>query len=300
MIVTGNFSKALWPGVNAWYGREYDEFPVQYTELFDTHKSTRAYEEDVSLSGFGLARRKPESQAIDYDTESQGFVTRYQHYVYALGFKVSKEIMEDDLYDIVAPRNAKALAFSMRQTKEILAANVYNRADNGAYVGGDGVSLLNAAHPNYAGGTQSNMLAIPADLSEAALEQAVIDLSRITNDRGLRISIKPEKLILPVDLQFEAERILKSEYRVSTGNNDKNALKSMGMFRSVVVNNYLEDPDAWFIRTNVKDGMKYWERRAMTFAIDNDFDTDVAKFKASERYSFGWSDWRQLFGSLGA
>lgn len=299
-INSASFAKALWPGISAWYGRKYDEFPVEYTALFDQETSNRAYDEDVGTTGFGLAQVKPEGQGFAYDEESQAFVTRYSHLVYALGFVVTREIYEDDLYDVVGKRRSEALAFSMRQTKEIVSANVYNRAFNSSYVGGDGVELASSLHPNFSGGTWANELATPADLSESALEQACIDIMKLTNDRGLRISIMPESLIIPVDLTFEAERILKTQGRVGTADNDLNALNAMGKFRKVVVNHYLTDTDAWFIRTNVSNGMKFKTRRAMAFGIDNDFDTENAKYKASERYSAGWTDPRAIFCSEGA
>jgi hypothetical protein len=297
---SSTFAKALWPGVNAWYGKAYDEFDVEYTKLFEKFTSSRAFEEDVGVSSFGLAIQKPEGSPIAYDSERQGFITRYNHVVYALGFIITREIMEDDQYDVVGQKKAQGLAFSMRQTKEVIAANVYNRAFSGTYTGGDGVALLATNHPNIAGGTFSNKIAVDADLSEAALEQAVIDVSAFTNDRGLRIAVKPQSLILPWQLAFEAQRILKSTQRVGTSNNDLNALNSMGLFKDVVINHYLTDNDAWFIRTNVKHGMKYFERRGDEFGTDNDFDTENAKFKASARYSFGWTDPRGLYGSAGA
>lgn len=301
MITSSNFAKALFPGINAWYGKAYSEYAPEYTALFDSSTSTRAYEEDVGISSFGLAQEKPEGQSIAYDDETQAYVSRYQHTVFALGFNITREIYEDDQYDIVGKRKAESLAFSMRQTKEVVGANVYNRAFSGAYVGGDGSPLLSATHANFAGGTWSNTLAAAADLSEAALEQACIDISRFTNDRGLKIAVMPESLIIPAELVFEAERILKTPHRVDTDKNDINALRSMGKFpKGIVVNHYLTDPDAWFIRTNVKNGMKHYTRRAMEFGIDNDFDTDNAKYKASERYSFGWTDPRGLYGSPGA
>lgn len=301
IITSSSFAKALFPGVSAWYGKAYDEFPTEYTDLFETYKSSRAYEEDVGTTSFGLAKVKPEGQAIQYDDESQAFVTRYSHTVMALGFIITREIHEDDLYEVVGQRRAQSLAFSMRQTKEVVAANVYNRAFNSGYVGGDGVSLINAAHPNFAGGTQSNTLAVQADLSEASLEQACIDIQKLTNDRGLRISIVPKSLHIPVDLMFEAERILQSPYRVGQNVNDINVLYATGKFPGgVKVNHYLTDSDAWFLRTNVQEGMKHFERRAAEFTIDNDFDTENAKYKATERYSFGWTDWRGVFGSSGA
>jgi len=301
IINTGSFAKALWPGVNKWYGKAYDEYPVEWDKLFDKFTSRKNYEQDVGISSFGLAKIKPEGAPIEYDQENQAFTTTYQHVVYALGFIITREIMDDDLYDVVGQRKAQGLAFSMRQTKEIIGANVYNRAFNSSYVGGDGVSMVNSAHPNFAGGTWSNTLATAADLSEAALEQACIDLSLFTNDRGLRITVVPDMLIIPPQLDFEAARILKSQGRVGTDNNDINALKEMGKFRKgYIVNHYLTDNDAWFIRTDVKDSLKYFERVADEFNMDNDFDTENAKYKAYSRYSFGWTDPRGIYASPGA
>lgn len=300
-INSTSFAKALWPGVNAWYGKAYEEYGVEYTDLFEKFTSRKAYEEDVGISSFGLFAQKAEGAPIQYDTERQAFITRYTHIVYALGFIITKEIFDDDQYDVVAPRRAQELAFSARQTKETVGSNVYNRAANSSYLGGDGVSLLSTAHPNLSGGTWSNTLATASDLSEAALEQAYIDISLFTNDKGLRIAVRPTKLILPPTLEFEAERILGSTGRVATNNNDTNAIKSMGKFKDgVVINHYLTDTDAWFIRTDVKNGMKYFERDADKFDMDNDFDTSNAKFKAQGRYSFGWTDPRALYGSMGA
>lgn len=301
VINTTNFAKALFPGVSGWYGKAYNEFAVEYTQLFDTMKSSRAYEEFVGTTSFGLAQVKNEGQGITYDDESQAFVTRYSPVVYALGFTITREMVEDDLYDIVASRRAQGLAFSMRQTKEIVGANVYNRAFNSSYTGGDGVSMINAAHPNYAGGTQSNTLSVAADISEASLEQACIDIQKWTNDRGLRIRVIPKSLHIPAELEFEVERILKSTLRVGTANNDTNALRSMGKFPGGVhVNHYFTDTDAWFLRTDVKEGPMYVERRGDEFTVDNDFDTENAKYKATSRYVFGWTDWRGVYGSPGA
>jgi hypothetical protein len=299
-INSASFAKALWPGINAWYGREYNEWPVEYTALFDMESSNRAYEEDVGTTGFGLASVKPEGQSLSYDTESQAFITRYQHVVYALGFVVTREIYEDDQYDVVGKRRAEALAFSMRQTKEIVGANVYNRAFNASYTGGDGLEMCSLLHLNFSGGTWANEPTTASDLSEASLEQGCIDIAKWENDRGLQIAVQPEKLIIPVDLMFEAERILKSVGRVDSADNTLNALNSMGKFRQVVVNHYLTDTDAWFIRNKVKNGLKCFTRRSMEFGIDNDFDTENAKYKASERYSFGWTDPRGIYGSPGA
>jgi hypothetical protein len=300
IINSSSFAKALWPGVNAWYGKAYGEYPVEYTKLFDTFKSTRQFEEDVGVSSFGLAIAKPEGAAISYDTERQAFISRYNHVVYALGFVITREIMEDDQYDVVGQRKAQGLAFSMRQTKEIIAANVYNRAETAGYVGGDGVTLLSTSHPNFAGGTWSNRLTTAADLSEAALEQAMIDIAGFTNDRGLLISVRPKSLIIARQNIFEAKRLVAPDGRPGVDTNDINALKALGMVPEVVVNHYLTDPDAWFIRTDVPHGMKHFERRADAFEMDNDFDTENAKFKATARYSFGWTDPRGIYGSMGA
>jgi len=300
VINSSSFAKALWPGINAWYGKAYDEYPVEYTDLFDTYTSRKQFEEDVGISSFGLAVQKPEGSPITYDTERQGFITRYNHTVFALGFIVTREIYEDDQYDVVGQRKAQGLAFSMRQTKEIVAANVYNRAFDSNYTGGDGVQMIASNHANFAGGTWSNVISTAADLSEASLEQACIDIGGFTNDRGLLIKVLPKTLIIPRQLAFEAQRILKTAGRVGTDNNDINALKDMGLIPKIVVNHYLTDQDAWFIRTDVQHGLKYFERRGDEFGMDEDFDTENAKYKASARYSFGWTDPRAIYGSQGA
>lgn len=300
LITTSNFAKALWPGVNAWYGKEYSEYKPEWPALFEQNSSDRNFEEDVGVSSFGLAVTKSEGSAISYDTERQAFTTRYTHVVYALGFMISREIYEDDLYDIVGQRKAQGLAFSMRQTKEIVAANVYNNAFTSGYVGGDGSILAVSTHPNLAGGTWSNVPTAAVDLSEAALEQAVIDIAGWTNDRGLKIAVLPKSLIIPVNVWFDATRILKADKQPDTLNNNPNAIRTLGLVPEVVVNHYLTDTDAWFLRTNVKQGMKYFERWADRFEMDNDFDTENAKFKAIGRYSFGWTDPRGIYASQGA
>ncbi len=300
IITSGSFAKALWPGVNAWYGKSYNDYAPEWDKLFEKNTSKKAYEEDVGVSSLGLAAVKAEGAAVTYDSERQGFTTRYNHVVYALGFIITREIFEDDQYDIVGKKKANALARSMRQTKEIVAANVYNRAFNSSYTGGDGKELLATDHVNVAGGTYANELTTAADLSEASLEQAVIDIEGFTDDRGLLIAAKPKQLVVPRQLRFEAHRILKADGRTGTDLNDPNALKDMGLFGSIDINHFLMDADAWFIRTDVQDGMKYFERRGDQFEMDNDFDTENAKFKATARYSFGWSDPRGLFGSPGA
>jgi hypothetical protein len=300
LINTGSFAKALWPGVNRWYGKAYGDYKTEYDAIFENRTSSKAFEEDVGISSFGLAVQKPEGMPISYDSERQGFITRYQHTVFALGFIITREMMEDDQYDIVGQRKAQGLARSIRQTKEINGANIYNRAFNGAFVGGDGVSMINAAHPNIKGGTWSNIIATAADLSEAALEQAHIDIAAFTDDAGLLIAARPKTLIIPRQMIFEAKRILDTDGRPGTNANDINALKEMGVVQNTVVNHYLTDPDAWFLLTDVPNGPSYFERRSDEFGMDNDFDTENAKYKATSRYSFGWSDARGVYGSAGA
>lgn len=307
VITTSSFAKALWPGVNKWYGDAYNEFSPQWDKLFEKHTSRRAWEEDVGVSMFGLPSVKAEGAGIAYDSSRQGFTSRYNHVVYALGFIVTREAVDDDLYDVVGKQKAKSLAFSMRQNKEIIAANIYNRAFNSSYTGGDGATLIASAggggsssHPNVAGGTWTNGVATASDLSEAALEQAVIDIRGFTNDRGLKVQAKPTKLIIPKELMFEATRILKTDGQVYSADNTLNAIKTMGVIPEIVVNDYLTDTDAWFIKTNVQDGLKYFERDADSFGMDEDFDTENAKYKARSRFSFGWTDPRAIYGSPGA
>ena len=299
-ITTGNFAKALWPGVNSWYGQSYNDFKTAYTDVFTTHKSKRAWEEDVLVSSFGLAFQKNEGAAVQYDTERQGFTTRYTHVDYALGFVITKNMVADDLYGIVGPRRSKALARSLRQTKETVAANVLNRAFTSGYTGGDGSILCVSSHANVAGGTWSNVISTAADISEAALEQAVIDMGKWTDDRGLKIAVRPKKIVVPVDLDFDVNKIMKTEYQVDTANNTVNLVRSR--FPSgVAINHYLTDTDAWFILTSEdQNGLKHFERAADSFDMDNDFDTSNAKFKAESRYSFGWTDPRAIYGSAGA
>lgn len=298
-INTGLWPKLLWPGLNAIYGKTYAEWDEEWSKIFTTAKSKKKYEEDLSTSGFGLAMQAGEGVAVSYDTEQQGFVDRYVHATYMLGFQVTQEMYEDDLYDIVGERKAKGLAFSMRQTKEINGANILNRAFNSNYTYGDGVSLISTSHPNVAGGTWSNRIAVNADLSEAALEQACIDIAKYTNDRGHRIAVRPQKIVVPVDLDFEVHKILQTTQEVGSANNTVNVVR--GRFPGgVVLNHYLTDPDAWFILTNVPNGMKHFSRIPMSFSMDNDFETDNGKYKARERYSFGCSDKRAIYGSEGA
>lgn len=302
IINTGSFSKLLWPGLNKVYGETYNTYETEFDKVFEQKTSTKAYEEDLSVSMFGLAKVKPQGSSIEYDSAQQGFLTRYTHVVYGLGFSVTREMMEDNQYDL-AIKNAKALAWSLRETKEQVHANLLNKAFVGAGnpTYGDGLTMLASAHPNIAGGTQSNILSVASDLSEAALEQACIDISLLTDDRGKLIALRPEKLIIPPQLQFEAKRILGADMRPGTDTNDINALKSMGLFQNgVTLLHRLTDTDAWFIKTSAPNGLQTYNRRSPGFEQDNDFDTENAKFKATERYSAGITDWRAIYGSPGA
>lgn len=297
-INTGSFSKALDPFVQSWYGLAYKQHDPQYSKVFETRKSRKAFEEIVGATGLGLAAVKPEGQPVQYDTARQGATTRFTHVEYALGTIITRNMVDDDQHDVIGKMRVQELAKSMRATKEVVAWNVLNRADTSGYTGGDGVVLLSASHPYFgsAGGTWSNQLTTAADLSEAALEQAHIDIGKWENDRGIKIAVKPMKLIIPVDLQFEAERILESEKRSGTADNDKNVM--MGRLPGgVVVSNYLTDANMWFIQTDTANGLIHFERRPDEFKNDSDFDTDNAKYKASGRYSFGWADPRCIFGS---
>lgn len=300
VINTGNAPKLLWPGLNAVWGRDYEEHPKEFPDLFDIESSDMNYEEEVEMTGFGLASVKQQGAAIVYDSESQQTVTRYTHVAYGLGFVITREEFDDNLYEKKGVTRTQALAFSFRQTKENVAANVYNRAFNSSYTGGDGKELLATDHPTLAG-NQSNELATAADLSEAALEDLAIQIMSATNNRGLKIGLMPKRLIVPVNLAFEAQRILKSSQQSGTANNDINALRAMGVFPDgISVNHYLTDADAFFVRTNVPQGMKLFDRVKAEFAQDGDFDSGNLKYKGYMRFSVGWTDFRALFGSPGA
>ncbi len=299
-INRGNHPAALWPGVKRWWGVEYNKFPTEYTEIFETLTSDKAYEKDVAATGFGLAPVKPEGQSINYDSDAQGPTQTYTHVVYGLGYIITREAIEDNQYEKLARARTSALAFSMRTTKEIVAANVLNRAFNTNYLYADGKALIVTDHPTVAG-TASNRLSPDADLSEAALEDMVVQLSAAKNSRGLPIAVRPRKLVIAPGNMFEAKRILGSESRVGTSDNDINAIKAMGIFSGgYTVNHYLDDPDAWFVITDVPNGLTHYQRRAIEFDRDNDFDTENAKAKATERYSFGATDFLSIFGSQGA
>lgn len=299
-INTGALSKALRPGVNTWFGLAYNELPEEWSQIFDKEVSEMNYEEDVNAYGFGLAPVKAEGQALSYDAMSQALFVRYIHITYALGYIITREAIEDNLYMKLAKERTDALAFSMRQTKEVVAANVLNRAFSSSYVGADGLSLCNSSHLLTKGGTYNNQLATAADLSETALEQALIDIGGIVNDAGLRVSAMGMKLIIPRQLQFEADRILKSPDRYNTADRSINAMYNMGVLPDgVALNHYLTSSSAWFIKTNVPKGLRLFQRRDLGMENDTEFDTENMKFKASERYSVGFTDWRGVYGSNG-
>ena len=299
VISTGSIPKALWPGIYSFWGQKYDEHQVEWIDLFDKHNSTQAYEEDVQVTGMGLAPVKPEGSAVRYDQQLQGFTTRYTNVTYGLGFIVTREQEEDNLYEQVAMGLTARLAFSMNQTKENVHANVYNRATTAGFTGGDGVTLLNASHPTRSG-NQSNVLSPAADLSEAALEDVLIDIMEAKDDLGLNISLMGRCLNVPPALAFDATRIMKSVLQSDSADNNTNAIRTMGLLPDgVKVNHYFTDTDQWFVRTNAPSGMKSFERRAIDFTQDNDFDTENHKYKATERYVPYWTDWRALFGSPG-
>jgi len=299
-ISRGQLVKELEPGLNALFGLEYKRYENQHAEIFDTENSDRAFEEEVMLSGFANASVKPEGSGVTFDNAQETFTARYTHETIALAFSITEEAIEDNLYDRLASRYTKALARSMANTKQVKAANVLNNGFSASYAGGDGKALLATDHPTIAG-TFSNELATSADLNETSLEQALIDIAALTDERGLKIAAKGVKMIIPSELQFTAERLMKSAQRVGTADNDINAIKSMGMIpQGYVVNNYLTDTDAFFIKTDVPNGMKMFVRSPIKTSMEGDFDTGNVRYKARERYSFGWSDPRGIFGSPGA
>ena len=292
--------KELEPGLNALFGLEYDRYENQSAEIFSTESSDRAFEEEVMLGGFANAAVKPEGQGVSYDDAQETYTARYTNETIALAFSLTEEAVEDNLYDKLSTRYTKALARSMANTKQVKAANILNRAFNNAYLGGDDKELCATDHPTLSG-DQKNELSTAADLNETSLEQALIDIADMKDERGLKIALRGMKMIIPVNLQFVAERLMKSAGRVGTADNDINAIKSMGMVpEGYVVNNFLTDTDAWFIKTDAPNGMKHFTRAPIRTAMEGDFDTGNVRYKARERYSFGWSDWRGIFGSPGA
>ena len=292
--------KELEPGLNALFGLEYGRYDAEHTEIFETETSDRAFEEEVMLSGFGNARVKSEGGSIIYDNSTETFTARYTHETIALGFAITEEAVEDNLYDRISARYTKALARSMANTKQVKAANVLNNAFDPNFTGGDGKELCATDHPLVAG-TLSNELATAADLNETSLEQALIDIAAFTDERGLLISTQGRKLIIPSELQFVADRLMASANRVGTADNDINALRNMGMIpEGYTVNHYLVDNDAFFIKTDIPNGFKLFQRSPIRTSMEGDFDTGNVRYKARERYSFGFSDPRCVFGSPGA
>ena len=293
--------KELEPGLNALFGLEYARYDQEWKGIFDVESSDRAFEEEVELSGFGNAPVKAEGAGIQYDDASEAHTSRYSHETIALAFAITEEAVEDNLYDRLSSRYTKALARSMANAKEIKGANVLNRAFNSSYTGGDGLELCSTAHLTVTGGNYKNELSTAADLNETSLEQALIDIAGLIDNRGLKIAVKAAKMIIPVNLQFVAERLMKTELRTGTADNDVNAVRSKGMIPGGYdVNHYLTDTDAWFIKTDAPNGLKHFNRAPIKTAMEGDFDTGNVRYKARERYSFGWSDWRGIFGSPGA
>ena len=290
--------KELEPGLNALFGLEYKRYENQHAEIYATETSDRAFEEEVMLSGFASAPTKQEGAGVVFDQAQETFTARYNHETIALAFSITEEAIEDNLYDRLAARYTRALARSMANTKQVKAANVLNQAQVTTVTGGDGVSLINANHPLATGGVLSNVLATAADLNETSLEQSLIDIGKFVDERGLKIASQGIKMIIPKELQFTAERLMKTPQRVGTADNDINAIASMGMVpQGYRVNNFLSDPDAFFIMTDVPNGMKMFVRSPIKTAMEGDFDTGNVRFKARERYSFGFSDPRCIFGN---
>jgi hypothetical protein len=295
--------KELLPGLNALFGLEYKRYGEEHQEIYETESSERSFEEETKLSGFSAAPVKNEGNAIAYDNAQEAWTARYTHETIALGFSLTEEAVEDNLYDTLSARYTKALARGMAYTKQVKAANVLNNGftTGGAYNGGDGVPLFSASHPLVTGGVNSNIPTTPADLNETSLENAVIQIAAWTDERGLLIAAKPRKLIVPPALQFVATRLLDTELRVGTTDNDVNALKNNGSIpEGYAINHFLTDTNAWFLTTDVPNGMKHFVRSALATSMDGDFDTGNVRYKARERYSFGWSDPLGMYGSRGA
>jgi hypothetical protein len=292
--------KELLPGLNALFGLEYKKYEDEHAEVYETENSERSFEEEVKLSGFGAAPVKPEGSAISYDNAQESFIARYNHETVAMGFSITEEAMEDNLYDSLSARYTKALARAMAYTKQVKAASLLNTGFD-TFNSGDGTTLFSTTHPTVAGGTNANRLAVDADLNETSLEQAVIDIAAFVDERGLLIAARPRKLIVPPALMFVATRLLQTELRTGTADNDINALRSNGSIpEGYRVNHYLTDSDAFFITTDVPNGMKHFVRTAMQTGMDGDFDTGNVRYKARERYSFGVSDPLGIYGSPGA
>jgi hypothetical protein len=293
--------KELLPGLNALFGMEYARYGEEHKEIYETETSERSFEEETKLSGFSAAPVKNEGSAIAYDNAQEAWTTRYTHETIALGFSITEEAIEDNLYDSLSARYTKALARAMAYTKQVKAAAVLNNGFSNTYPGGDGVSLFNDSHPLVSGGTNSNTPTVQVDLNETSLEAAVIQIAAWTDERGLLIAAKPKKMIVPPSLMFVAKRLLDTELRVATADNDINAIKQMGAIpEGYTVNHFLTDNNAWFLTTDVPNGMKHFVRTPLQNSMDGDFDTGNVRYKARERYSFGWSDPLGMWGSSGS
>ena len=293
--------KELLPGLNALFGMEYKRYGEEHKEIYETETSERSFEEETKLSGFSAAPVKNEGNAIAYDNAQEAWTARYTHETIALGFSLTEEAVEDNLYDTLSGRYTKSLARAMAYTKQVKAANVLNNGFSATYPGGDGVQLFSASHPLVSGGVNSNVPGVMTDLNETALENAVIQIAAWTDERGLLIAAKPRKLVIPPALQFVATRLLETEGRVATADNDLNALKNNGSIpEGYAINHFLTDPNAWFLTTDVPNGMKHFVRTPLATSMDGDFDTGNVRYKARERYSFGWSDPLGMWGSEGA
>jgi|TARA_R110002020_G_scaffold106917_1_gene248600 hypothetical protein len=293
-------AKELEPGLNALFGLEYDRYEKEHEQIFETETSDRAFEEETMLSGFGTAPVKAEGSAISFDDAQETFTARYTHETIALAFSITEEAIEDNLYDRLAARYTRALARSMSQSKQIKAASILNNAFSTSSPVGDGAALCSSSHPSISG-NQRNLLSTAADLNETSLEQMLIDIAGLTDERGLKIAVRGMKLIIPKELQFIAERVIASNLRPGSSDNDVNAVNSMGMIpEGAVVNHFLTDTDAFFIKTDAPNGFKLFQRTPIRTAMEGDFDTGNSRFKARERYSFGVSDWRSVFGTPGA
>ena len=300
-ISRGQLVKELEPGLNALFGLEYKRYENQHAEIYTTESSDRAFEEEVLIVGFGNASVKEEGQGVEFDSASEGFTARYTHETVALAFSLTEEAVEDNLYDRLGARYTKALARSMAHTKQVKAANVLNNAFSSSFAGGDGVSLINTAHPLANGGTLANRATTMADLNETSLENALISISTFVDDRNMILAMRGTKLIVPPQLQFVADRLLETPGRVGTADNDINAIRNMGLLpEGYAVNHFLTDTDAFFILTDCPDGFKHFERTPITTSMEGDFDTGNVRYKARERYSFGFSNPRCVFGSQGA
>jgi hypothetical protein len=301
-ISRAQLAKELEPGLNALFGMEYARYENQHSEIFTTESSDRAFEEEVMLSGFGAAPTKSEGSGISYDDAQEAYTARYNHETVALAFSITEEAIEDNLYDRLGSRYTKALARSMAHTKQVKAAAILNNGfTGGAYAGGDGVALMSASHPLTNGSTFNNIPAVSTDLNETSLEDALISIAGFVDERGLKVALRGLKLIIPRQLQFIAERLMVSNLRVGTADNDVNAVRSMGMLpEGYAVNDFLTDPDAFFVMTDAPRGFVHFERSPLSTNMEADFDTGNMRFKARERYSFGFSDPRAIFGSAGA